>query len=96
MWGLKTTMIKYFSMKRLYLRKSRSQADGIDKHVLEPYRDHSYPCTFLGGPKSILSSLFWNKKASFKGIYTLNGVHMWVFFNTERLNMRATHFNQLS
>ena len=28
-----------------------------------------------GGPKSILFSLFWNKKASFKCIYTLNGVH---------------------
>ena len=32
-----------------------------------------------GGPKGILFSLFWNKKASFKGIYTLNGVHKRVF-----------------
>ena len=27
-----------------------------------------------GGPKSILFSLFLNKKTSFKGMYTLNGV----------------------
>ena len=31
---------------------------------------------FLGGPESILFSLFQNKKASLKGIYTLNGVHI--------------------
>ena len=30
--------------------------------------------------------------ASSNGIYTLNGIHMWVFFNTESLNVRATHF----
>ena len=29
-----------------------------------------------GGPKSILFSLFWNKKASFEGIYTFNGVQI--------------------
>ena len=45
-----------------------------------------------GGAKCILFSLFLNNKASFKGIYTLNGIHMWVFFNTESLNARATHF----
>ena len=31
---------------------------------------------FGGGPKSILFSLFWNNKASFKYIYTFNGVHI--------------------
>ena len=43
---------------------------------------------FWGGegvPKSILFSLFQNKKASFKGIYTLNDFHMRVFINTEIL-----------
>ena len=30
----------------------------------------------VGGPKSILFSLFWNNKASSKYIYTLNGVHL--------------------
>ena len=29
-----------------------------------------------GGPESILFSLFWNKKASFKGIDTLNDIHI--------------------
>ena len=48
---------------------------------------------FVGGPKSILFYLFWNSKASSKYIYTLNGVHIWVFFNTESLNERAPHFN---
>ena len=46
-----------------------------------------------GGSKSILFSLFWNNKASSKYIYTLDGVHIWVFFNTESLNERAPHFN---
>ena len=46
---------------------------------------------FWGGPKSIFS-LFRNKKASFKGMYMLNGVHMRVSFNTESLKARATHF----
>ena len=41
--------------------------------------------------KSILFSFFRNKKASFKGIYTLNSVHMWVFIITESLNTIATH-----
>ena len=36
--------------------------------------------------------MFWNNKASSKYIYTLNGVHIWVFFNTESLNERAPHF----
>ena len=39
--------------------------------------------------------MFWNKKASFKGFYTLNGVHIRVFFYTESLNARATHFKSL-
>ena len=43
------------------------------------------------GSKSIFFSLFWNKKATFKCTYTLNGVHMLIFFNTESLNVRATH-----
>ena len=29
-----------------------------------------------GGPKGILFSLYWNKEASFKGIYTLNVAHI--------------------
>ena len=33
-------------------------------------------CLFRGGLKSIFFSFFRNKKASFKGIYTLNGFHM--------------------
>ena len=49
---------------------------------------------FEGGPKSILFSLFWNNKALSKYIYTLNGVHIWVFFNTESLNKRAPHFKK--
>ena len=54
-------------------------------HILEPF--------FLGGgPKSILLSLFWNKKASARGIYTLIDIHIGVFFNTESLNVRDTHF----
>ena len=53
------------------------------------------PGPFLWGSKSILFSLFQNKKASFKGIYTLNGIHMWVFINIESLNARATHFKTL-
>ena len=36
--------------------------------------------------------LFKFHDRNIKDINTLNGVHMWVFFNTERLNMRATHF----
>ena len=47
-----------------------------------------------GGPKSILFSLFWNNKASSKYIYTLNGVHIWVFFNTESFNERAPHLSR--
>ena len=37
--------------------------------ILEPFFGR-------GGAKSILFSLFWNKKASSKYIYTLNGVHI--------------------
>ena len=56
---------------------------------MEPYRDQSYPCAFLGVQK--VFSLFRNKKASFKGINALNGFHMRVL-NTESLNARAIHF----
>ena len=45
-----------------------------------------------GGPKSILFSLFRNKKASFKGVNTLNGFPIRVSFNTESLNGRAIPF----
>ena len=47
-----------------------------------------FPASFIGrgGAKSILFSLFLNKKASFKGIYTLNGIHLKVFFIKESLN----------
>ena len=48
---------------------------------------------FGGGAKSILFYLFWNNKASSKYIYTLIGVHIWVFFNTESLNELAPHLN---
>ena len=53
-------------------------------HILAPFFFWG-----VGGPKSILFCLFWNKEASFKGIYKLNCVHMRVYFNTESLN--ATH-----
>ena len=39
--------------------------------------------------------LFWNNKVSSKYIYTLNGVHIGVFFNTKSLNEKAPHFNYL-
>ena len=55
------------------------------------------PAPFFGGggvvQKVFSFSLIRNKKASFKGIYGLNGVHILVFFNTESLNARATHLN---
>ena len=34
------------------------------------------PFFWGGGVQSILFSLFWNNKASFKYIYTLNGIHI--------------------
>ena len=48
--------------------------------------------SLLGGgvQKGILFSLFWNKRASFKGIYALNSVH--IFFNTEIFDERVSHF----
>ena len=51
--------------------------------------------SLFGGPKSIFFSLFWNNKPSSKYIYTLNGVPIWVFFNTESLNERTPHFKAL-
>ena len=49
---------------------------------------------FGGVQKVFLFSLFWNNKAPSKYIYALDGVHIWVFFNTESLNERAPHFNE--
>ena len=37
-----------------------------------------------GGCKCILFSLFLNKKASFKGIYPLHGIHIWIFFQNRK------------
>ena len=47
---------------------------------------------FWGVQKVFYFPCFGIRNASFKGIYTLNGVHTWVFFNTESLNARAIHF----
>ena len=46
-----------------------------------------------GGVKKVsYFPCFGIKQASFKVICMLNGVHIWVFFNTESFNARATHF----
>ena len=82
------------------MRPSKIQVTGCKyKHTyvrVAMFATVRIPAPFFwgGGPKSISLSLFLNEKASFKGIFTLNGpVSIYESFSMQYLNARVTHVN---
>ena len=49
---------------------------------------------FGGGVQKVFHFLCFGIKSIITCIYTLNGFRIWVFFNTESLNARGTHFKK--
>ena len=93
-FSMKGLLCRFTAPNHLFRNSRKIQVTGCcyrQTHVcVAATRPFVYRVPLFGGSKNYF--IAWNKKALFKGIYTLNGIHLCVFINTESLNARATHF----